>query len=213
VSKKNELVFRFEPRTAAQAAAVALYDAADILFLLGPAGTGKTAVAAGLACRDVFEFHKRERIYITRPAVEAGEKLGFFPGTVDEKMTPWTTPIRDAIGKMIFGTIPRGVLTLCPLATMRGMTFENSVALLDEAQNCGYKQLKMFLTRLGRNSKIIVTGDTDQSDILPTIKDYACDLDAVADRVECLRPRVEVFEFHEQDVVRHPTVRKLLKVL
>jgi len=200
----------FKERSPAQLDAIDIYNANDIIFLLGPAGTGKTHVAVYCAIHDMqarIKTHHRNKVILTRPIVEAGEKLGFLPGEIDEKVHPYMLPVYDCIGKMVDRPdefIARH-FECAPLAYMRGRTFEGCTAILDEAQNCTSSQLKLFTTRLGTGSKIIITGDPDQSDI-----GRRSGLKKVVDAF-MNEPGVGVYSFTDEHIVRHPLVAKLLK--
>lgn len=146
-----------------------LYDKNDLLFAVGPAGSGKTYTAIALAVRALKEKEVR-RIILTRPAVEAGEKLGFLPGDMKEKLDPYLQPLYDALNDMIPPAklakyLEEGTVQIAPLAYMRGRTLDNAFVILDEAQNTTLSQIKMFLTRMGRNARFIVTGDVTQIDL------------------------------------------------
>ena len=209
--KTKEKVFYLEFLTPAQKLAWNLYQQHDIIFLLGPAGTGKSHLAVAFALQDLFAGTKRN-IVITRPIVEAGENLGFLPGTLDEKVDPYMMPLFDCLSKMVgkVGSQRQFVeerLEVAPLAYMRGRTFERSVCILDEAQNCSMAQLTLFLTRLGDDSKMIITGDPDQSDLYEKTP--------LMDMVDMLSTiqGIGVVEFPEKYIVRHPLVSKILKKL
>lgn len=182
----------------------------DITFGIGPAGTGKTYLAVAMAV-SALKQEKVSRIVLTRPAVEAGEALGFLPGDLQEKILPYLRPLYDALHDMldveeIQRFMDRGVIEIAPLAYMRGRTLGNAFVILDEAQNTTTEQMFMFLTRLGQNSKCVVTGDHTQID-LPRNK-----RSGLVEAVEALR-RVEGLGFHffeEADVVRHPLVQKII---
>ncbi len=181
-----------------------------IVFGVGPAGTGKTFLAVAMA---VTALKKKQvtRIILTRPAVEAGEKLGFLPGDLQSKIDPYLRPLYDALGEMLGGESfqkfgEKGIIEIAPLAYMRGRTLDDAFIILDEAQNTTPEQMKMFLTRLGNNSKAIVTGDITQID-LPNIKKSG-----LVDALEILGdiPGIEIFRFSHKDVVRHPLVQKII---
>ena len=177
-------------RSANQQALVKAYEENDLLFAVGPAGSGKTYTAIALAVR-ALRNREVKRIILSRPAVEAGEKLGFLPGDMKEKIDPYLQPLYDALQDMIPGAklaefMEKGTIQIAPLAFMRGRTLSDAVVILDEAQNTTALQLKMFLTRLGLGGKMIVTGDMTQIDLPPTI------------------------EFNEKDIVRHPLVKKIV---
>jgi len=153
----------------AQELAWRAYSRHDLLFLLGPAGSGKTHLAAGFAINDILRNNKK-RIIITRPVVESGESLGYLPGDFNDKVLPYMMPIYDCVDKITGQDSQnkekiRDVLEIVPLAYMRGRTFDNAVFILDEAQNCTYDQIKLAISRLGFSSKMIITGDPDQSDL------------------------------------------------
>jgi phosphate starvation-inducible PhoH-like protein len=194
-----------------QHALVEEYDKNDLLFALGPAGTGKTYTAIALAVR-ALRNKEVKRIILTRPAVEAGENLGFLPGDLKEKLDPYLQPLYDALRDMIpakklLGFIEDGTIEIAPLAFMRGRTLDNAFVILDEGQNTTVNQLKMFLTRMGKNAKFIVTGDTTQID-LPR-KNQSGLLMAL----EILKDvsDIAVVKFDVRDVVRHKLVKKIIQ--
>ena len=198
-------------RTVNQQRLVKLYDTCDLLFAVGPAGSGKTYTAIALAARALREKQVR-RIILTRPAVEAGEKLGFLPGDMKEKLDPYLQPLYDALNDMIPPAklqkyLEEGTVQIAPLAYMRGRTLDNAFVILDEAQNTTLAQIKMFLTRMGRNARFIVTGDVTQID-LPRRADSG-----LVRAQEYLR-RVEgigFVEFDRRDIVRHPLVKQIVE--
>lgn len=199
-------------KTSHQKELVARYALHDLMFAIGPAGTGKTYTAIALAVRALQnkEVHK---LILTRPAVEAGEKLGFLPGDLKEKLDPYLQPLYDALQDMIPARalkelIDTGVIQIAPLAYMRGRTLEGAFVILDEAQNTSLGQLKMFLTRMGHGSKFIVTGDLTQID-LPNKNDSG-----LARCVSLLSaiPEIAFIEFDTSDIVRHPLVSKIVKI-
>jgi phosphate starvation-inducible PhoH-like protein len=182
----------------------------DIVFGVGPAGTGKTYLAMAMAVSALME-RKYKRIILTRPAVEAGEKLGFLPGDLAEKVNPYLRPLYDALHDMDFERaeqlVERGVIEVAPLAFMRGRTLNDSFVILDEAQNTTVEQMKMFLTRLGYNSKAVITGDVTQVD-LPTGKASGLHhARSILKNVE----GINISEFTEVDVVRHPLVQEVIR--
>ncbi|MFA5713350.1 MAG: PhoH family protein [Bacteroidales bacterium] len=188
------------------------YYKSDLIFAIGPAGTGKTYTAIALAVRALKE-REVKRIILTRPAVEAGERLGFLPGDLKEKLDPYLQPLYDALGDMIpqkklAQFIEDRVIQIAPLAYMRGRTLENGVVILDEAQNTTLGQLKMFLTRMGNNSKFIVTGDITQID-LPRRSDSG-----LKKGIELLKglEGVSTIYFDREDIVRHPIVSSIVKI-
>lgn len=181
-----------------------------VVFGVGPAGTGKTFLAVAMAV-SALKSKQIARIVLTRPAVEAGEKLGFLPGDLQSKIDPYLRPLYDALGEMLGSEsfsrfLEKGIIEIAPLAYMRGRTLDDAFIILDEAQNTTPEQMKMFLTRLGNNSKAIVTGDTTQID-LPFIKKSGLveAVDILAD-IE----GISVFRFSRKDVVRHPLVQKII---
>jgi phosphate starvation-inducible PhoH-like protein len=188
----------------------ALYDN-ELVFALGPAGTGKTYIAVAMAVY-MFLNKKVERIILSRPAVEAGEKLGFLPGDMKEKLDPYMRPLYDALFDMmpadrVQECIENGEIELAPLAFMRGRTFSNAFVILDEAQNTTRTQMKMFLTRMGERSRMILTGDQSQIDLPKDIKSGLTDC---IPKVESI-PGIEVVRFSDGDVVRHPLAAKIIK--
>ena len=198
-------------RTVNQQRLVSLYDKCDLLFAVGPAGSGKTYTAIALAVRALKERQVR-RIILTRPAVEAGEKLGFLPGDMKEKLDPYLQPLYDALNDMIPPArlqkfMEEGTIQIAPLAYMRGRTLDNAFVILDEAQNTTLPQIKMFLTRMGRNAKFIVTGDVTQID-LPRRSDSG-----LTRAIGILRgvKGIGVVEFDRRDIVRHELVKHIVE--
>lgn len=183
----------------------------DLVFAIGPAGTGKTYVAIALAVR-ALKNREIKRIILTRPAVEAGERLGFLPGDLKDKLDPYLQPLYDALGDMIphrklSEFMADGTIQIAPLAYMRGRTLDRACVILDEAQNTNLGQLKMFLTRMGCNAKFIVTGDATQVD-LPNKADSG--LLRGIDLVKDIKG-ISVICFTNNDIVRHPLVTKIVK--
>lgn len=183
----------------------------DIVFAIGPAGTGKTYTAVALAVR-ALKDKKVKKIIITRPAVEAGENLGFLPGDLKEKIDPYLRPIYDALEDMVSSEklkafLEKNTIEIAPLAYMRGRTLDNAFILLDEAQNTTPMQLKMFLTRMGPASKIIVTGDKTQVDLPKNQKSGLEDAEKKLQKIN----GIEFIELDGKDVVRHPLVVKILQ--
>lgn len=207
---RDGAVFRFEPRSPAQAEAWKLFPSCRVLFLLGPAGTGKSHLALALALREVFEG-RAKKVWWVRPAVTAGEDLGFLPGELDSKYRPFLLPLEHVRGRTVFN-LPEGVVEPLPLAFLQGTTFLDGVAVLDEAQNATFTQLKMFLSRLGRNSKLVLAGDPEQPFISCRDPDYLTDLERVADRLEGLKG-IRVLDFPAAHTLRDPLVADLLRAL
>ena len=183
----------------------------DLMFAIGPAGTGKTYTAIALAVK-AFKSKGVKKIILTRPAVEAGEKLGFLPGDMKEKLDPYLQPLYDALDDMIpakklEGLMAEGTVQIAPLAYMRGRTLDNAFVILDEAQNATSNQLKMFLTRMGRNAKFIITGDTTQID-LPNPRDSGLvhALDILKDV-----PGITMVYFDNRDIIRHKLVKHIIE--
>ena len=185
----------------------------DLIFAVGPAGTGKTYIAIALAVR-ALKNREVKRIILTRPAVEAGERLGFLPGDLKDKLDPYLQPLYDALGDMIPSRklqefMTDGTIQIAPLAYMRGRTLDRACVILDEAQNTNMGQLKMFLTRMGCDAKFIVTGDASQID-LPRREDSG--LLRGIEKVKNIKGVATLF-FSNEDIVRHPLVSKSVKAL
>ena len=198
-------------RNKTQQEMVKAYFSSDLIFATGPAGTGKTYIAIALAVR-ALKNREIKRIILTRPAVEAGERLGFLPGDLKDKLDPYLQPLYDALGDMIpirklQEFMADGTIQIAPLAYMRGRTLDRACVILDEAQNTNLGQLKMFLTRMGANAKFIVTGDASQVD-LPNKKDSG--LIRGINLIKDLKG-VSVISFTNEDIVRHPLVTKIVK--
>ena len=197
-------------RTPAQDAYLRAMDRADLVFGLGPAGTGKTFLAVAYAAA-LIERGDAARLVLSRPAVEAGERLGFLPGDMREKVDPYLRPLYDALYEMmppekVERGLASGMIEVAPLAFMRGRTLQNAIVLLDEAQNCTSMQMKMFLTRLGENSKMIVNGDSSQIDLPPG---QVSGLSEAADLLTGVEG-VAMVRFTAADVVRHPLVARIV---
>ena len=183
----------------------------DLLFAIGPAGSGKTYTAIALAVKALKNRHIK-KIILSRPAVEAGEKLGFLPGDMKEKIDPYLQPLYDALQDMLPGVklkeyMENGTIQIAPLAFMRGRTLSDAVVILDEAQNTSSQQIKMFLTRMGLNCKIIVTGDITQIDLPPSQKS------GLIDAMEILKSvrGISKIEFNVKDIVRHRLVQAIVE--
>ncbi len=199
------------PKTPSQKAYIKAIKENDIVFGIGPAGTGKTYLAMAMALK-YLKDNKISKIILTRPAVEAGEKLGFLPGSIAEKVHPYLTPLYDALYDMVdFDKanylLEKGVIEIAPLAFMRGRTLNDAFIILDEAQNTTREQMKMFLTRIGFGSKAVITGDVTQID-LPKKRDSGL-IDAM--RVLKGIEGIGFVEFRKEDVVRHPIVQKIIQ--
>jgi phosphate starvation-inducible PhoH-like protein len=199
------------PRTPAQAEYLKLMEENPLVFALGPAGTGKTFLAVAQAVA-MMQAGQIERLILSRPAVEAGERLGFLPGDMREKVDPYLRPIFDALNELMPGEImekrmTQGLIEVAPLAFMRGRTLSNAFVLLDEAQNTTPVQMKMVLTRLGENSRMVITGDLTQID-LP----YG-QMSGLYDALDILHATegVGVMQFADTDVVRHPLVMRIVQ--
>ncbi|HTQ14971.1 MAG TPA: PhoH family protein [Rhizomicrobium sp.] len=192
-----------------------LIDAIDersVVVALGPAGTGKTYLAIAKAV-EALEQRRAGRIVLSRPAVEAGESLGFLPGDLQDKLAPYLRPLYDALTerlgtKRLKALLAEGAIEIAPVAYMRGRTLNDCYIVIDEAQNCTYGQLKMLLTRLGWRSTMVLTGDPDQTDLLPGISG----LGQIAERLDKV-PEIAVIRLGEADIVRHPLVASMLTVL
>lgn len=182
----------------------------DVVFGLGPAGTGKTYLAMAYAL-DALKKRRIDRIVLTRPAVEAGEALGFLPGALEEKVLPYLRPLYDALDDMIEPGeaqkfAEKNLIEIAPLAYMRGRTLNHSVIILDEAQNTSREQMFMFLTRMGEGSQCVVTGDPSQIDLRPSSKSGILEATRILRKVE----GVSFVEFNQKDVVRHPVVSRII---
>ncbi len=183
----------------------------DIIMALGPAGTGKSFLAVSVAITMLME-KKVERVILSRPAVEAGEKLGFLPGDMKDKVDPYLRPLYDALYDL-FGfekiqkKIDTGQIEIAPLAFMRGRTLKNSFAILDEAQNATTTQIKMFLTRIGENSKLVVNGDPSQIDLINKSNSGLVKSRKILNKIK----EIKIIEFDHRDVVRHPLVSKIIQ--
>ena len=199
------------PKTKGQRIYLSSLKENDVVFCTGPAGTGKTylAVAHGI---QLLKNNQVERIILSRPAVEAGEKLGFLPGDVKEKVDPYLRPIYDAINDMIpydrvEKKIASGEIEIAPLAFMRGRTLSNSYIIIDEAQNTTQVQMKMLLTRLGESSKMVITGDLSQIDLMPGQSSGLVEAIKILDNVE----GINITNLSTIDIVRHPVVARIVK--
>ena len=182
----------------------------DMVFAIGPAGTGKTYTGVALAVKALKEKQVK-RIILTRPAVEAGENLGFLPGDLNEKLDPYMQPLYDALRDMVptetlQNYIEKGIIQIAPLAFMRGRTLDNAFVILDEAQNSTHSQMKMFLTRMGKNAKFMITGDPGQIDLprrmISGLKEALLILNNKKD--------IGIIHLDDKDVIRHPIVKKII---
>jgi phosphate starvation-inducible protein PhoH and related proteins len=210
--RDQKYVKNIKPRSPGQEELMEAIDKYSLTMAIGPAGTGKTYLAISKAV-EALEKGRIERIILSRPAMEAGESLGFLPGDMHEKMAPYLRPLYDALGDRMGGKkvrqyIDEGTIEIAPVGFMRGRTLNNAFVVIDEAQNCTYSQLKMLLSRLGWHSTMVVTGDPDQSDLL----DGMSGLSDIARRLEAL-PTVGVVRLHQVDIVRHPLVAEMLDVI
>lgn len=210
-TSSNGKDFHVEWLNTAQKLAWNAFQQHDVLFLIGPAGTGKTFLAMSFAIKQLLA-KEVNKIVLTRPIVEAGESLGFLPGTFEEKVNPYMMPLFDAMDKLIGRDGPNRErilknVEIAPLAYLRGRTFENAVCIFDEAQNASFLQLKLFLTRFGEGAKVIVTGDPKQSDLRGPV--------ALVKVVEKLKEvsGIGMVEFKANSIVRHPLVGKILEKL
>ena len=211
-SRDQSYVKTLRPKSVGQARLLEAVDARSLVMALGPAGTGKTYLAIAKAV-EALEAGGVGRIVLSRPAVEAGESLGFLPGDMEDKLAPYLRPLYDALSdrlsmKRVKGLMAEGLIEIAPIGFMRGRTLNNAFVVIDEAQNCTYGQLKMLLTRLGWNSTMVITGDPAQSDLLPGISGLA----QAAERLERLAD-VAVVRLEDVDIVRHPLVAEMLGVL
>ena len=199
------------PKTLNQKLYIEAIEKHDMVFGIGPAGTGKTYLAVSMAVRALLE-KKISRIVLTRPAVEAGERLGFLPGTLQEKIDPYLKPLYDALYDMldverVDRNVERGVIEIAPIAFMRGRTLNDSFVILDEAQNTTTEQMKMFLTRIGYGSKVVITGDITQIDLPIGKMSGLIEARNVISGVE----GISFIYFNERDVVRHPLVQRIVR--
>lgn len=201
-----------KPRTAGQGALMKAIDEHSLVLATGPAGTGKTYLAIAKAV-EALEAGTVGRIVLSRPAVEAGENLGFLPGGIEDKLAPFLRPLYDALAdrlspKRLKSLMAEGLIEIAPVGYMRGRTLNNAFVVIDEAQNCTYTQLKMLLTRLGWNSTMVITGDPHQTDLLPELSGLA----EASEKLDGLNG-VAVCRLRDNDIVRHPLVATMLTVL
>ena len=199
----NVPVIAFTPKTKSQRIAERDFQSKDVNFFLGPPGSGKSFCALALALREVVHgTSKKKRIIYCRPMVEAGNTIGFLPGDLDEKYAPYLDAVGPLLSKMVF-RLPPDTIVYKPLTFLRSQTFDDCIAVLDEAQNATRSQIKLFMTRMGQNCKMIIVGDPFQADIKATVSGYSSDLDFVADQLEDL-PEVSILEFEGN--LRHKLV-------
>ena len=201
-----------KPKSEGQAELLNAIDAHNLTLALGPAGTGKTYLAVAKAV-EALEAGKVGRIVLSRPAVEAGESIGFLPGAMEDKLAPYLRPLYDALSdrlsmKRVGALMAEGLIEIAPIGYMRGRTLNNAFVVVDEAQNCTYVQLKMLLTRLGWHSTMVVTGDPHQSDLLPGVSGLA----DIAERLTAVQ-EIAVVKLADRDIVRHPLVASMIGVL
>ena len=202
---------RAQPKTSGQRRYVRAIHRGSITFGIGPAGTGKTFLAVAMAVQALTE-RRVKRLVLTRPAVEAGERLGFLPGDLQAKIDPYLRPLYDALYDMLHADkmdqlMDQGAIEIAPLAFMRGRTLNDAFIILDEAQNTTQEQMKMFLTRMGFNSKVVVTGDVTQTDLPGNVQSGLTDAENILKGIE----GIEFLYFSEQDVVRHALVASIIK--
>lgn len=211
-SRDKKYLKTVKPRSKGQEHLMKAIDEHNLIMAIGPAGTGKTYLAITAAV-EAFEAGEVERIILTRPAIEAGENIGYLPGSLEDKMAPYLRPLYDALNdrlgaKRLKKLIEDGEIEIAPVGYMRGRTVNNAFVVIDEAQNCTYGQLKMLLSRLGWHSTMVVTGDPDQSDLLEGVsglRDIAHKLDNVEG--------ISVQYLRDTDIVRHPLVASMLDVI
>ena len=204
---------RLSPKTENQAEYIRTMVENDVTICSGPAGSGKTAVAVGLACDHLLD-NKVEKIIITRPVVESGKGLGFLPGTFAEKIHPYLVPVLEEMNKYFAPAAlskmqAENIIEVCPLEYMRGRNFHNSFMILDEAQNATFEQIKMFVTRIGRESKAVINGDIDQSDLPSKMRGG---LEKCMDSLENIKG-VGISELDREDIIRNRLISKILEHL
>ncbi len=210
--RDQSYIRKIKPQNANQAALLEAMAKHSLVVAAGPAGTGKTYLAISAAV-EALEEGKVDRIILSRPAVEAGETIGFLPGDLQEKMAPFLRPLYDALNdrigsKRLKQHLADGAIEIAPIGFMRGRTLNNAFVVCDEVQNCTYNQIKMLLTRLGWHSTMVLTGDPDQSDLLEGMSGLA----DIARKLSTV-PGIAVVQMTEQDIVRHPLVASMLGVL
>jgi len=211
-ARDKKFVKNIKPRSEGQATLMKAIGDYSLTMAMGPAGTGKTYLAITSAV-EALEKGEVERIILSRPAMEAGESLGYLPGDLQEKMAPYLRPLYDALGDRMGGKkvrkyIEDGTIEIAPIGFMRGRTLNNAFVVIDEAQNCTYAQLKMILSRLGWHSTMVVTGDPAQSDLLEGMSGLA----DISRRLEPVK-NIAVVRLSQGDIVRHPLVAEMLDVI
>lgn len=210
--RDQSYVRKVKPKSAGQKELMEAIAAHNLTLALGPAGTGKTYLAISAAV-EALEAGNVDRIVLSRPAIEAGESIGYLPGDMAEKMAPFLRPLYDALndrmgGKRLRQLMTEGAIEIAPIGFMRGRTLNNAFVVIDEAQNCTYAQIKMLLTRLGWHSTMVLTGDPDQSDLLEGLSGLA----DIARRLQVI-DGIAVVRLCDRDIVRHPLVASMLTVL
>ncbi|HUY69207.1 MAG TPA: PhoH family protein [Alphaproteobacteria bacterium] len=210
--RDQSYIRKIKPQNANQSQLLEALAKNSLVIAVGPAGTGKTYLAIAAAV-EALEAGRVDRIVLSRPAVEAGESIGYLPGDLQEKMAPFLRPLYDALndrigGKRLKQHLQDGAIEIAPIGYMRGRTLNNAFVVIDEAQNCTYNQIKMLLTRLGWHSTMVLTGDPDQSDLLEGMSGLA----DITKRLEPV-PGIAVTRFSDHDIVRHPLVASMLGVL
>lgn len=210
--RDQSYVRKIKPQNANQSLLLEAMAKNNLVVAAGPAGTGKTYLAISAAV-EALDAGKVDRIILSRPAVEAGESLGFLPGALEEKMAPFLRPLYDALndrmgGKRLKQHLAEGTIEIAPIGFMRGRTLNNAFVVIDEVQNCTYNQIKMLLTRLGWHSTMVLTGDPDQSDLLEGMSGLA----DIARKLENVSG-IAVVRLKDTDIVRHPLVASMLGVL
>lgn len=210
--RDKKYIRKIKPRSSGQESLMEAMKDHALTLAIGPAGTGKTYLAISAAV-EMFEAGHVDRIILTRPAIEAGESIGYLPGDLKEKMAPYLRPLYDALNdrlgaRRLKQCLDNGEIEIAPVGYMRGRTLNNAFVVIDEAQNCTYGQLKMLLSRLGWHSKMVVTGDPDQSDLL----DGLSGLQDIADKLAQVGG-IAVERLSDRDIVRHPLVACMLEVI
>jgi phosphate starvation-inducible PhoH-like protein len=206
----KELVFYYKPRSPAQEKAAEIWDQSRIIFMLGAAGTGKTAAALGMAVGEALRI-PNAKLWLSRPTVSCGETLGFLPGDLNEKLLPWLAPFFDCFGDLSNNPLEelskKIAIEAVAVGMLRGRTIKNGFLICDEMQNATPQQIKLVLTRLGKNSKIVLCGDVDQSDLYTSKKSPLLD---AAKKLADLSPTVSVVYFSDKDQLRDPLITDIL---